>query len=339
MPDFTQNLSNTDKMTLAEIDEQNQINQDESDELRDMANKEAQTSSDLSKISSWAKNENIETEFTKELDKQAAYLAADSKIKEWRSKYQSKLSSQNKALSKTALTSGVKKVTQDNRARYHKNYDGSVVKYRDSLADKIDKFGNKVEDGVISLRNKYIKAIYILLSSKEIYGSNRMVNENFYNRCKMKTATTLYSSANKALGLLGASSLVQSVYDISDVIDGSAYNYTKKVEKWLYDPKTNVDIGAQINTIGQMFYDSNTNDVTFDVKDESTDAITNTSDINQVIKNPNSVVVPSSDSTVNNEDVYNELEEKMNSDNSSKKKILDISRYVDKIPIGTKRDI
>ena len=339
MPDFTQNLTNTDKMTLAEIDEQNQINQDESDELRDMANKEAQTSSDLSKISSWAKNENVETEFTKELDKQATYLAADSKIKEWRSKYQSKLSSQNKALSKTALTSGVKKVTQDNRARYHKNYDGSVVKYRDSLADKIDKFGNKVEDGVISLRNKYIKAIYILLSSKEIYGSNRMVNENFYNRCKMKTATTLYSSANKALGLLGASSLVQSVYDISDIIDGSAYNYTKKVEKWLYDPKTNVDIGAQINTIGQMFYDSNTNDVTFDVKDESTDAITNTSDINQVIKNPNSVVVPSSDSTVNNEDVYNELEEKMNSDNSSKKKILDISRYVDKIPIGTKRDI
>ena len=339
MPDFTQNLTNTDKMTLAEIDKQNQINQEEADELRDLADKEAQASSILSDASSWAKNKSGETEFTKELDKQAAYFAANSKIKEWRSKYKSKLSSQNKALSKTALTSGLKKVTQDNRSRYHRNYDGSTVKYRDSLADVIDKFGNKVGDNVVSLRNKYIKAIYILLSSKEIYGSDRMVNEDFYNRCKMKTATTLYTSANKALGLLGASSLVQSVYDISDVIDGSAYNYTKKVEKWLYDPKTNVDIGAQINTIGQMFYDPNTNNVTFDVKDETTNTITNTSDINQVIENPNSVVVPSNDSTVNNEDVYNELEEKMNSDNSSKKKILDISRYVDKIPIGTKRDI
>lgn len=339
MPDYTQTLSNTDKKTLQEIDEQNQENQDEDDELRDIANSSLQDSASLEAIAAFAQAENIDSKIVNNINQQASYYKTNAKIKEWRAKYESKLSSQNKALSKTALTTGVKKVTKDNRARYHKNYDGSTVKYVSSLADGIDKFGNKIEDGYISLRNKYIKAIYILLSSKEIYGSDRMVNEVFYNRCKMKTANALYSAMNKATGLLGASSLVQSIYDISDVIDGSAYNYTKKVENWLYDPKTNVDIGAQVDTIGSMFYDPDTDNITFTIDDTESNNIVNTSDMSAVIKNPNVIALPSSDSTVSNEEVYDELETKMSQNTSSKKKILDISRYVDKIPIGTKRDI
>ena len=339
MPDYVQTLSNTDKKTLQEIDEQNQENQEEADELRDNADKSLQGAATLEATASWAQSQNVDAKVVDKLNQQVAFYKTNAKIKEWRAKYESKLSSQNKALSKTALTSGVKKVAEDNRARYHKNYDGSSVKYIGSLTDGINNFSNKAQDGFISLRNKYIKAIYILLSSKEIYGSNRMVNEDFYNRCKMRTANALYSAMNKATGLLGASSLVQSIYDISDVIDGSAYNYLKKVEKWLYDPKTNVDIGAQVNTIGSMFYDPDIDNVTFTIDDSESNNIVNTSDMSAIINNPNVVALPSSDSTVSNEEVYNELETKMSQNSSSKKKILDISRYVDKIPIGTKRDI
>ena len=339
MPDYTQTLSNTDKKTLQEIDEQNQENQEEADELRDNADKSLEAAKGLENAASFAKSQNIDSKIVNQITQQATFYKANAKIKEWRSKYESKLSSQNRALSKTALTSGVKKVAEDNRARYHKNYDGSSVKFIGSLADGIDNFSNKFDNNFISLRNKYIKAIYILLSSEEIYGSNRMVNEVFYNRCKMKTSNVLNSALNKATGLLGASSIVQSVYDISDVIDGSAYNYLKKVENWLYDPKTNVNIGAQVNTIGSMFYDPDINNVTFTIEDSESNNIINTSDMSAVIKNPNIVALPSSDSTVSNEEVYNELETKMSQNSSSKKKILDISRYVDKIPIGTKRDI
>ena len=340
MPDFQQKLTKSDSKTLQDIDKQASEIEEENDELKDYANEEAEAGEALSSVaSSWNSSGNIvDNENVKDVNKAAQYLKTRSKLDTFRANYRSKLTSQNKALSVTALKKGVSQVIEDNRARYHKNYDGSTVKYRKSAADLIDDFGESQENKYISCRNANIKAIYTLLSSQTIYGSNRMVNETYYKRCKMKSSTVLRASADKALGLIGASALVQSIYDISDIIDGSAYNYTVKVEKWLYDPKTNLSISDTFGSFGAMYFDTDTNSVKYKIDDENGNTI-DTDNIQEVIDNPQSASLPSSSSTVSNEDTEKEIDDLKTSNKSAKKYILDITRYVDKIPIGTKRDI
>lgn len=350
MPTFYQHsLTNADQATMKEISEQQDAIEEESDELRENAEFtennaltwENEANKSGSSVNNWLKKggKNVQDTFEKSI----AYAKTQSKLETFRANYRQKQSSQNKALSFTALRKGSNSVVKNTNKRYHKNYDGSTVKYRTSVADALNStFGD--ENEYITLRNNNIKSIYILLSSKAIYGNDCMVNELFYKRCKQKTMTTLRSSFDKAKGLLGASSIVQSLYDLTDIVEGSAYSYTKKVEKFLYDPKTNTDLVAGIlnlDTSGfnSLQFDAERNEVSLPTIDESTGTVVNVTDLSEAAKNPNSFQPPSSTSTVSNQKTEDEITQKMDSDVKAKKQILDVSRYADKIPIGTKRDM
>lgn len=345
MPTFTQHqLTNSDKQTLQDIEENVSDIEEETDDLRDDAEQD-EVAGELAEelgdeISSW--NVKNSSSITNNIYKQAAYYKTKSKLETWRANYRSKQASNTKAMSVSALKKGVNQVIKDNRSRYHKNYDGSSVKYQGSATDILESAGS--DDEYITLRNNNIKSIYILLSSQEIYGNNCMVNENFYNRCKMKTMTTLMSSWDKAKGLLGASSLVQSIYDIQDIIDSSAYIYTKKVENYLFDPAKNTELGDVFNGnfsgFNSLQYDTDIDSVTLPVIDETSGTVVNTSNIADAIKNYNNIQPPASSSTTSNETTTDEIDEKINSsDISTKKKLLNTTRYLNKLPMVSKRDI
>ncbi len=349
MPTFTQHqLTNSDKQTLQDIEEDLSEIEKETDDLRDDAETD-EIMSDLAEewgdgLVSWGvKNNTDTTALSKYAYKTASYYKTKSKLETWRANYRSKQASNTKAMSVSALKKGVNKTIKDNRSRYHKNYDGSSVKYQGSMTtDFLDKAGSN--DEYITLRNNNIKSIYILLSSKEIYGNNCMVNDIFYNRCKMKTMTTLMSSWDKAKGLLGASSLVQSIYDIQDVIDSSAYNYTKKVENYLFDPAKNTELGdvftGNFSGFNSLQYDTDIDSVTLPVIDETSGTIVNTSNVADAIKNYNNIQPPASSSTTSNETTTDEIDKKINStDVSTKKKLLNTTRYLNKLPMVSKRDI
>lgn len=350
MPTFTQHkLTNTDKATMEDLNDQQEAAEEEADELREDAKftennannwlNEAKTKG--SDVNKWLTKGGKSAQDA--FDKSIAYAKTQSKLETFRANYKDKQSSQNKALAFTALKKGSGAVVKDTRARFHKNYDGSSVKYRPSASDVLNNvFGD--ENEYITLRNNNIKSIYILLSSKAIYGNDCMVNELFYKRCKQKTMNTLRSSFDKAKGLLGASSIVQTLYDLSDIVEGSAYNYTKKVEKFLYDPKTNTELvggvfSGDFSGFNSLQFDAERNQVTLPTIDESTGTIVNTTDLTEAAKNPKTFQAPTSTSTVSNEKTEEEITQKMDSDVKAKKKILDVSRYADKIPIGTKRDM
>lgn len=163
------------------------------------------------------------------------------KIQKHRSDALRTQASRSKTLAPTAVKRGSKGVFKDSRARYPmQNASKDTVKYRGGL-NKLteDMFDDK--NKYIEPRNKNIKQIYIMLSSEEFWYEDAMVNEDFYNRCKYPTMTTLRAAADKAKGIMGSSWLMQAAYDLSDAIDGSAYNYLKKVKKSLFDPRVNTE--------------------------------------------------------------------------------------------------
>lgn len=147
------------------------------------------------------------------------------------------------SLYKSATTKGSGGVYSDIRARYPKqNNPGDVVKYRKGLNETLS---NMFDDNAeyIEPKNKNIKEIYIMLSSEPFWKDDRMINDYFYNRCRLPTMTTLKGSFDKVKGILGSSSLVQGAYSLSDAIDGAAYNYLKKVENSLFNPKKHTEDG------------------------------------------------------------------------------------------------
>lgn len=123
---------------------------------------------------------------------------------------------------------------QDGR-RVSSMYDRDIVKYYE-LVGSISDLVNK-DTKYIVLRNKNIKQIYALLSNGTIYGDNRMVNDYFYNRCKLKTMNTLNQSLSKVGSILGSTYAVQALFDLESAVDSSAYTYIKKVEDYLLNPK------------------------------------------------------------------------------------------------------
>ncbi len=241
------------------------------------------------------------------------------------------------SLALTALTKGAKGVHQDSRARYPmQNGLKNKVKYRDEdLSNFLDDTFNTKDQYTVP-RNKNIKAIYILLTSKEIYSDSYMENIVFYKRCKYKTMTTLNAAADKALGLLGTSFLAQATYDISDAIDGSAYRYTKQVEKFLLNPKTNIsDIAAAAN----VTFDEDNLEIEEVVSDE-TDENGNESKTPTIYR---SAAVPTNNNTeltesngVNPESI-SELEKEADKNLSVKKEIADSVRYTESLPMMSKK--
>lgn len=349
MPAFKQHqLSKTDYKTMEELSDQLENVKDESDELRDLAKftddyanvTETALNTEGTSINRFAGKSKIHNDI---VETSIAAMRTETKIEEFRATYRSGQASEGRALSVASLRKGSSKVAEDTRARYNKNYDGSSVKFRPHFNDAIDSALTEKSE-YITLRNNNIKSIYILLSSTAIYGNDCMVNETFYKRCNQKTMNTLRSSFDKARGLMGASSIAQTLYDLSEVVEGSAYSYTKKVENFLYDPKVNNElvsgiVSGDFSGFNSLEFDSNTNQLKLPVYDKDTGTVVNTTNIEEAIKDPNNFQPPTSSSTVTNTKTEEEIEKIMDADIVRKKKIIDITRYTEKMPIGTKRDI
>ena len=283
------------------------------------------------------------------LDIRVSALVAE-KLRNLRSNALEKQASRSKTLATTAMKTGVKGVYEDSRARYPmQNSSKDAVKYRGGL-NKLteDLFNNDSE--YIEPRNEHIKEIYIMLSSTEFWGDDAMVNEDFYNRCRIKTMTSLRAAADKMQGILGSSWLVQAVYGLSDAIDGSAYNYLKKVEKCLFNPKKNKEFSAE-NIFGTTFsIDQETGELVLpsDKRKEAESVLG--SDVANILisKNDNATSdeVVSLESLMSNQTVGNsnadsieKIDKLLNANESLKYEIAADLKYLNNISMIKKRDL
>ena len=88
--------------------------------------------------------------------------------------------------------------------------------------------GNKYIDP----NNINIKEIYVYLSSEQIHGNDRLVNEALYNRLKHRMITDPLRILDA--GMVNFNNPFEGM---TDILSESIYNYTKKMEPYLYDPK------------------------------------------------------------------------------------------------------
>lgn len=233
-------------------------------------------------------------------------------------------------LSRTALTGGTTAVYVASESRYTmKNTKKNKVKYRDKGIDDVLQAAMVDDKAYVDLRNKHIKSIYVLLSSQKIFGSERMVNEDFYIRCKIPTATTLATSLDKMRGILGTSMLVQSMFDLSDAIDGKAYHYLKSVEDYLLNPAVNIYYGDTIQGAWELTFqlDPDINDLVIDAK-ENTDIDNLPGDDKDIASNHGS-----------NPDTIDKIDTALDANLSAKKAVVNVLRFASNIPMTLKRDL
>lgn len=223
----------------------------------------------------------------------------------------------------SAAVKGSTEVYNVSRSRYPKQNDlPESVKYKKKVTGA---FGIATKEFLyddteyITLNNKNIKEIYIYLSSNAIFGNNRMVNEAFYQRCKIPTMTTLKASLDKAKGIIGASMGVQAMFDLQDAIDRTAYDYTQKMEGYLLDPAKNIDDIK--NALGAL---------TFQV-DPSDSDLPIATDENGVPLTPGSV-------NVSNPNTVNEMNSFLDANPSINQEVIAIIRYAANIPMTIMRD-
>ena len=235
IPPFTQHQqSNTDKFVMESVSKSTDDVAKSAAKLRSTNAKTA--SEELENIDIIAKSgtsdvseEELETMRRKTKTKE---MVANLRAKQLESK-----TSKSKSLTASALSKGSKGVYTDSRARYPmQNASKDTIKYRSGLNQLTEDLFSEEGAKYVMLRNINIKQIYIMLSSEIFWKDDVMVNKDFYNRCKIPTMTSLRSAADKAKGILGTSMAVQSLYDLSDAIDGSAYRYVKKMDDKLFDP-------------------------------------------------------------------------------------------------------
>ena len=231
-----------------------------------------QNSANIKAIDDYMAAMNDGGSYGREAKNMISKINTNNKIAQFRNDFTTKQAKRSNILQKTAITKGSTGVYKDSRARYPQNKDKTVVKFRKtnigSLLDSTFNDDNKF----IEPRNKNFKQIYIYLASNEIFGKDRMVNEDFRKKCKYKTSQTLTQGLDKIKGVLGASPLTQSLFDISDAIDGSAYRYLLKVQEYLFNPKENTSIMNFFDNYNDIIGDFTLNDMINDP--EILDAIT-----------------------------------------------------------------
>ena len=231
----------------------------------------------------------------------------------------------SKTLSNTAITQGSSAVYNASIEKYKSSGQNDLkekVKYRSSnigtaLSETFD-----TSDDYIIPRNKNIKQIYVLLASYEIFNGDRMINDVFYTRCKYSSEESIASTLDKAKGILGTSIIAQTGYDLSDAIDGTAYNYTKKFESYLLDPSKNTELEFQqlVNQSLQLNPDFE------EVLNESNEY--------------NTMNIGENDSKrgVNN-DSNKQITDLLNVSDANRFLLVSYMRYVSNIPMVEKRDL
>lgn len=240
-------------------------------------------------------------------------------------------------LSPAAIKGGSTGVYKASRNRYPKQNDlPESVKYKKNITGALGTGAKEFlynDTEYITLNNKNIKEIYILLSSNAIFGNNRMVNEAFYQRCKIPTMTTLKSSFDKIKGIVGTTIGVQAMFDIQDAIDRTAYDYTRTVEGFLLDPKVNIDDIK--NAFGALTFQT----------DESIDELNVPTDENgipiyrnNVLTDVNGVPITPGSVNVSNPTTVSEMNSFLDTNPAINQEIVAIIRYAANIPMTTMRD-
>ena len=188
----------------------------------------------------------------------AGTAKASAKLKEFRAKSMEKISTSQNVSYTANIRNGIANsldmnsngllnrsnsginAKKDNK-KLQSMYDREIVKKYEmagAIADELDKIDLLNKDTkYIVLRNKNIKQIYALLNNSTLYGANRMVNDYFYKRCRIKTMDTLNQSLSKAASIIGSTYAIQALFDMESAVDSSAYVYIKKVENYLLNPK------------------------------------------------------------------------------------------------------
>ena len=250
-------------------------------------------------------------------------------------------------LNTTAINKGSVGVHQAQLSRFRQQNDlKDKVKYRSkNLGTALDNMFNDETDDYVVPRNSNIKSIYIMLASNELWGSDRMVNTAFYNRCQLKTMNNLRAAADKAKGILGSSMFVQSLYGLSNAVDSSACVYTKKVEPYLFDPARNTTVEGLGGMLASNFsFNPDTDEITIDYNNLSeTEAVygelTNVTTSDGTKYDPMQSGPTSLDSNHgSNPSTVEALDSLLDKDLAAKKSVVDKVRYVSNIPMVTKRD-
>lgn len=259
-------------------------------------------------------------------------------MEESRNKALKAMNDRSTSLANAALNRGSRANAKDSRAKEPIQTDlKTKVKYREKdVQDYIN--GALVDTDKYTVpRNKNIKAIYIMLASKQFFANDCMINKEFYEKCKYKTMTTLNAAADKAKGILGSSFAVGLAGDLADSVNSSAYKYTKKIEKYLLDPKTNIN-GLD-----------NATNITFD--QDNLDNIGLPEDLQGVLKNVELTASYSSGSATSsdypevtyatdaNPAAIEEQETKRKSSITAEKETADAVRFAQSIPMVVKRDL
>lgn len=246
-------------------------------------------------------------------------------------------------LTRTALTGGTTAVYVASESRYTmKNTKKNKVKYRDKDIDDALQAIMVDDKTYVDLRNKHMKSIYALLSSKNVYGSERMVNEDFYLRCKIPTATTLATSLDKMRGILGTANIIQSAFDLSNTIDGSAYNYLKSVEDYLLNPAVNTFYGDTIQGAWELTFqlDPDINELVLDAK-ENTDIENLPGDGSEDNSNRDDKTNPKdiASNHGSNPSTMEKINAALDSNLIAKQSVTNVLRFASNIPMTLKRDI
>ena len=282
-------------------------------------------------------------------------IQTNEKIAKFRNDFTAKQAERSNALQKTAITKGSAGVYKDSRARYPQNKDKTVVKYRKTNLGSLLNNAFNDSDKMTEPRNKNFKQIYVYLASNEIFGKDRMVNENFRERCEYKTSQALTQGLDKIKGVLGASPSTQGLFDASDAINGSAYKYLLKVEKFLFNPKENTSILNFFDNYMDIVNDFTLKDMIDDL--EVLDAITKQQE--EVEKETNTQTSGSGGANIGTEGIDNsfvqhnsydsvvdftkrieeELESLLEKDFEAQKLINIDFAFIDNIPMVTKRNL
>lgn len=246
-------------------------------------------------------------------------------------------------LTRTALTGGTTAVYVASESRYAmKNTKKNKVKYRDKDIDDALQAIMVDEKTYVDLRNKHMKSIYALLSSKNVYGSERMINEDFYLRCKIPTATTLETSLDKMRGILGTANIFQSAFDLSNAIDGSAYNYLKSMEDYLLNPAVNIFYGDTIQGAWELTFqlDPDINELVLDAK-ENTDIENLPGDGSEDNTNHDDKTNPKdiASNRGSNPSTIEKINAALDSNLIAKQSVINVLRFASNIPMTLKRDI
>jgi len=97
-----------------------------------------------------------------------------------------------------------------------------------------------VEDKLkfLNPRNKNIKRLYLVLADAS--NTDPMVHEEFAKRLKYPIATHVVKALDKAINI-GSMLPMNDLYTSLNELYDSAYNYTKSIEEWLFNPANSAD--------------------------------------------------------------------------------------------------